>query len=291
LTQTDSGAWRVVLRTQTEEGARSRSFDAESCEAAAAGVAFILAITENPAVAATRGAEALAAPVAPLPPLPAPAPQAVAPEPEPPPPLPVADKVAPLATKTPAELEEAETDARGRAGARAVDGVVALGIGTDTGSLPRATLGPNASVGLAPGRWRFDLTGAYWTSQSATLPAGPAGAKFEAWSAEVRAAHGWPIGPVTVGPIAGLGVESIYASGFGGTAANFDVSTVVGTIGGGGFTSWRPGGAIALRLEVEGEVPFDRPAFHVSEPMPPNSLVFQLPVAMARASLGAEIVF
>jgi hypothetical protein len=94
-----------------------------------------------------------------------------------------------------------------------------------------------------------------------------------------------------VGPIAGFGVESIYASGFGGSAANFDVSTVIGTIGGGGFTSWRPGGAIALRLEVEGEVPFERPSFNVSEPMTPNSLVFQLPVAMARVSLGAEIVF
>ena len=183
LTQTDSGAWHVVLRTQTEEGARSRSFDAESCEAAAAGVAFILAITENPAVAANRGAEALAAPLAPLPPLPAPAPQAVAFEPE----LPAADTAAPLATKTSAELEEAKTDARRRASTRgAFDGVVAVGIGTDTGSLPRATLGPIASVGLAPGRWRFDLTGAYWTSQSATLPAGPAGAKFESWSVPSR---------------------------------------------------------------------------------------------------------
>ena len=71
LTQTDYGAWHVVLKTQTEEGSRGRSFDAESCEAAAAGVALILAITENPAVAASRRAEPPSAPLASLPPLPA----------------------------------------------------------------------------------------------------------------------------------------------------------------------------------------------------------------------------
>jgi hypothetical protein len=292
LTQTDNGAWRVVLRTQTDEGARSRSFDAESCESAAAGVALILAIAENPAVATTHGAMTPAAPLPSLPPLPAPSGQAATPEAEPPRQPPVADDAVPIAAKAPADREEAKTDGLRRASPRgAFNGVVAVGIGTDTGSLPRATLGPIASVGLAPGRWRFDLTGAYWTSQSATLPAGPAGAKFEAWSAEARAARGWPLGLVTVGPIAGLGVESIYASGFGGTAANFDVSAVIETIGGGGFASWRPGGAMALHLEVEGVVPFERASFHVSEPMIPNSLVFQLPVAMARASLGAEMVF
>src|SRR3977135_1222749 len=36
LVKTERGVWRVVLMTETDSGARNRSFDAESCEAAAA---------------------------------------------------------------------------------------------------------------------------------------------------------------------------------------------------------------------------------------------------------------
>jgi hypothetical protein len=292
LTQTDRGAWHVVLTTQTEEGARDRSFDAESCEAAAGGIAFILATTENPAVAASRSAELSSTPLAALPPLPALEPPAAASEREPPTSPPVRAEADAPAREALSVPEETRTDARGRVNARrGFEGIVAVGIATDSGTLPRTTLGPIASVGLAQGRWRFDLTSAYWTSKSATLPAGPAGARFDAWSAEARAALGWPLGPFKVGPVAGLGIESIYAAGFGGTAANFDVNALTGTLGGGGFLSWRPGGAMALRLEVEGEVPFERPSFHVNEPVPPNSLVFRLPAAVARASLGVDVVF
>ena len=290
LTQTATGAWHVVLTTHTEDGTRSRSFDAESCEAAAAGVAFILAITENPAVAPSRSAEAPPAPLASLPP-PAPGPPAAAPEPETPTRPPIVD-AAPPVRKAAAKPEEARTYAPDRTNARrAFDGVVAVGIGTDTGTLPRPTLGPIASVGLAPGRWRFDLTGAYWTSQSATQRAGAAGATFEAWSAEARATHGWLLGPLSSGPSPAWGSSRSTRRASVAPPPTSTSALSPGPSAGADSRSWRPGGAMALRIEVEGEVPFERPSFHVKEPVPPNSMVFQLRVAMARASLGADIVF
>jgi hypothetical protein len=48
LEQRDDGSWHIVLTMQSESRVRTRTFDAESCEAAAAGVAFILAVAEDP---------------------------------------------------------------------------------------------------------------------------------------------------------------------------------------------------------------------------------------------------
>jgi hypothetical protein len=290
LTQTDDGAWHVALETQTDEGTRKRSFDAESCEAAAAGVAFMLAIAENPAVIANPIGEAPLSPRETSPPPHDPSAASLEPPPSTTPRF--APNAAPSAGKALDEPDEAKVDEAGPGKARrAFSAVAALAMGFDTGTLPRATLGPTASIGLAPGRWRLDLTGAFWTSKSATLPARPTGASFEAWSAEARAAYGWRFGPFRVGPMVGLGVEATYATGFGGTVANLDTSALTATFGAGGFTRWCPGGAFALRLEVVGEVPFERPSFSVREPVPPNSLVFRLPVAMARASVGVDVVF
>jgi hypothetical protein len=170
--------------------------------------------------------------------------------------------------------------------------IVFAGAAGNTGTLPRPTLGAEVALGLQPGRWRFELSGAYWSPQSVTVTGGTAGAKFQAFSAEGRAAHSLPLGPFVVGPLAAVGIESIAASGFGGTVANFADSTVVGAFGAGGFASWRSPNGGGLRLEIEGRVPFSRPSFWVIEAAPtPNSLVFRMPPVDGQVVLGADASF
>ncbi|MGH7435714.1 MAG: hypothetical protein ACRENE_08565 [Polyangiaceae bacterium] len=170
--------------------------------------------------------------------------------------------------------------------------MVELGVAADAGTLPRPTLGPVATVGVGRGRWRAALLGAYWTSQSATLSSSPTGADFDAWSVEGRVEHGWSFGPFVVGPLVGAGLESIHGAGINGTVANNDRRAFDGVVVAGGFATWRPGGAIGLRLDLGGLARLSQPTFYVAEPPPlANSLVFQPPTAAARASFGADVVF
>ncbi|HEX4447211.1 MAG TPA: hypothetical protein VH044_10760 [Polyangiaceae bacterium] len=170
--------------------------------------------------------------------------------------------------------------------------IVLVAGATDLGTLPRATPGVAGAIGLQAGRWHFEGVGGYWTPQSATATTSAAGAQFRAFSLEGRAAYGWPFGPFVAGPFAGGGVESLAASGFGGTSANYTRGAAVGTILAGAFGSWRAQGGAGLRFEVEGEVPLSRLSFSVDEPPPrAESLVFRLPPVAGRALLGLEARF
>ncbi len=101
-----------------------------------------------------------------------------------------------------------------------------------------------------------------------------------------------PLGPFAAGPLAGVGLESVRAAGFDGTAGDFTRSRLVGTLGAGGSASWRSGhGGGAAHRGGKGEVPLAHPSFWVDEPAPPNSLLFRLPPAAVRALLGADASF
>jgi hypothetical protein len=274
LVKTEGGAWSVVLTTEADGGARHRSFDAESCEAAAAGVAFILALALKPVPSAetatdrSHTADGVAAADAQL-----------------------VEKRTDLPSTDPPE--EAPPLVLQRAPSRPSTTVFAFAAGAiDAGTLPRATLGATAAIGLQPGRWLFDVSAGYWSPQSATAQTNQAGARFQAFSAEARAAYGWPFGRLAAGVLAGIGIESISAEGFKGSARDFAPAALTSTFCAGGFASWRWGGPLGLRLQVEGEVPFSRPSFIVIEPAPlPNSSVFRPSTVAARALLGADAHF
>jgi len=277
---TDSGAWKVAMSIETASGTGRRSFDAESCAAAASAVAFILALAVNPAIG-TNGAQPAASDAAPPP------------GPYAPPP--------PVATLEPSRVDSPESREPSTRSSlprpdppeRSFPEVLVLVAGaTDLGTLPRATPGVAGAIGLQAGRWHFEGAGGYWTPQSATATTSAAGAQFRAFSVDGRAAYGWPFGPFAAGPFAGAGVESLAASGFGGTSANYARGAAVGTILAGAFGSWRAQGGAGLRLEVEGEVPLSRLSFSVDEPPPrAESLVFRLPPVAGRALLGVEARF
>jgi hypothetical protein len=274
LVKTERGAWSVVLMTETDSGARNRSFDAESCEAAAAGVAFILAVAlkrvPSAETATDQSHTADGAATADKQPV------------EEPTDLPSTD---PPEAPPPSVVQHAPS--------RPSTTVFAFAAGAiDAGTLPRATLGATAAVGLQPGRWLFDVSAGYWSPQSATAQTTPAGARFQAFSAEARAAYGWPFGRLAAGLLAGVGIELISAEGFKGSARDFAPTALTSTFCAGGFASWRWGGPLGLRLEVEGEVPFSRPSFIVIEAAPlPNSPVFRLSAIAARTLLGADAYF
>ncbi len=321
LARTDRGRWKVHLVTEAEGTSRSRSFDAESCEAAASGVAFILALAVDPAVAAparvspvTPGAAAPGAAPADTssPPTPgappaeavtaaAPAETPTAGEPGLSPTAPAAaprdepDRPAPPAPPSiapPVVLDRSPAPPPSPAGPSHPSMLVAAAAAADTGTLPRSTPGVVVAVGLQPWRWRIELAGGYWSPQSGTVATGGAGARFQAFSVEARAAYGWPLGPFAVGPVAAAGLEAINASGFGGASANHTGTWFVGTVGGGGSAAWRWGGNVGLRLEILGEVPLSRPSFVATQPAPlPSALVLRPAPVAGRALLGADILF
>jgi hypothetical protein len=274
LVKTERGPWSVVLTTETDGGARNRSFDAESCEAAAAGVAFILALALKSVPSAETAADRSHT-----------ADSAAAPDTQP------VEQRTVLPTTDPPE-EHPPVVLTG-APSRPSTTVFAFAAGAiDAGTLPRATWGVTAAIGLQRGAWLFDVSTGYFSPQSASAQTSPAGARFQAFSAEARAAYGWPLGRLAAGPLAGIGIESISAEGFNGSARDFAPTALTGTFGAGGFASWRLGGPLGLRFEVEGEVPFSRPSFIVMEPAPlPNSSVFRQSTVAARTVLGAEAYF
>jgi hypothetical protein len=153
-------------------------------------------------------------------------------------------------------------------------------------------VGFSVAAGLQSGGWRFDLAGSYWTAQSATAGGGAAGGQFRAFSAEGRVAYGWRAGRLSLGPLVGVGAESIGATGFGGTVANYAGTVPVGTVDTGGFAAWRILERAGLRLDVTGEWPLRRESFSVIEPPPqPNALVFRMAPLVGRALLGIDLRF
>lgn len=288
LTKAPTGAWRVALVTQTEGTPRSRSFEAESCDSAVAGVAFILALELGRASARVAPSARVEANVAPM----ATAPSEQPPD-EPPPPRTLADHSRPSGPIRDGPSVRWNISRQVTAAAtRPVPPVTILAaVASSVGSLPHATYGAAIAVGLQPGHWRFELAGAYYAAQP-TSGGSAVGARIQASSLEVRAAYGWPMGAFAAGPSANVAVDRLGASGFGGGARAEEGSTAVAMVGVGGFASWRVTGAWGLRLAADGELPSSRPSFLVIEPAPlPASAVYRLPALTGRALLGVDVVF
>jgi hypothetical protein len=268
MQRTESGTWRVALASDVDGTTRLRSFEAESCEAAVDAVTLILAVAIDPRLA-------LQPPAPSNPPSPPASPPSTPAQPDAPTRLPPRTPVAPGSPSgSPLPLSVAASFVLG------------------WGALPRTAAGAEVALALSTGRLRFEIAGTYWAPQKAYATGSSAGATFRLLSGDARVAVAWPLGAVVAAPFVGAGLESLDASGFGGTLSDSAPGVLFAQLAGGAILTWRPAEPVVVRLGAESDFPLSHPSFVVVEPAPaPATGVHRVPAVSARAMAGAGIVF
>jgi hypothetical protein len=147
------------------------------------------------------------------------------------------------------------------------------------------------AIAWLPGALRIEIEGAIWGSQRATTGDASEGADFQLREIGTRAGYAWVAGAFAVGPFAGVDLEHLDASGFGGAAA-FHQSADWGAIAAGALVTWAAAAHVALRLEAELSAPLARPSFVVLDSSSaPASPVHQVSTLGGRAAFGVEFRF
>jgi hypothetical protein len=160
------------------------------------------------------------------------------------------------------------------------------------GSLPSPALGVEALVAWTPGRFRLEVMGEAWAPQSATAPGYPRdGAHFQLLTLGTRAAYGWPLGDFAVGPLLGVRVDDLTASGFGGMATYRRTAAWVAPAAG-AFVAWSPTRRFAVRLTGQAAVPLSHPSFVVLDSATQaETPIYRVPVVAGHATLGVAVLF
>jgi hypothetical protein len=277
--QTADGNWHVELVTNIEGESHQRSFDAESCAAAENVLGLILAFAINPrAEPATSEAAGVSAASTTIDAAPA----------------------APSSTPTPRAPTAALPSERAKVSSMTASPTakshhllgVSAALASDLGTLPALTAGAELALGVYPGHFRFELSGADWIHRQGRASVSAAGATFSMVSAAARAGYTWPLGRLSLGPAVAAHFVQLRASGFKGSVASFDKTEVSGGFGVGGLLAWRVGEHVELHFSLEGLHWFNRPQFVVTEPnSAPAAPVYRPAALVAQAALAATVRF
>jgi len=276
--QSADGAWHVDLVTEAEGASHHRSFDAESCSAAETALALILAFAINPQ-AAPPAPEAQTPNGAPVEPETTPAPAPV-----------IAQSPSPSPVVTPAPIRSPSAQPTPASDTHLAAASAALAF--DLGTLPALAEGAQLALGLSPGRFRFELSGADWSDRTGTQSASAAGARFALYTAAVHAGYAWPMGRLTLGPLLGADLSVLKVAGHNGSLTNYQGSFRSGGASLGGVLAWALSDRVELHFLLEGIHWFDRPKFVVKEPEPAGPAPVYRPWVIAgQASFGASVRF
>jgi hypothetical protein len=270
VTPDPAGGLRAHLEAESPDGPRTKELQAASCEALADATAIILALMIDPT--------ALAAPVAPSPPLPAP-PAAPVPVPPPPPvPLPAP---APRSSPVTAPAAAVPTSA-----VRPRFHLVAWAL-ADTGTLPGVTFAAGGTAALSLGAVRLELGAGAFPGRSAVLAqrttaggdvslvAGTAGLCYSVLAS----------GRFELSPCLALEVGRLHATGFG-VSNPGEGSALWSALEPGARLAWSPLARLAVVLRAGASVPFTRPRFVLA------GLAVHRPGPVAgRAGGGVEVTF
>jgi hypothetical protein len=246
--QKQANGWLVRLRTRRGATTGEREIEATTCSGVADATALVLALALVPGSLA-------------------PAEEASAPPPPPPP-----------------EKDVARPRPSGDS-----SHAVALGasVAGDASTMPAAAVGGSLSLAWTPGRFRLEADGRRWGSQSRTITASDAGARFSMTSIGARGC--WAALRTTsfdLSPCAGADVHLVSAPGYG-ADANYTATARWATVAGGALARVPLASWLALRARVEAFVPLSRPTFVVEGEGP----VHRPPTLGAAASFGAEVLF
>jgi hypothetical protein len=256
-----NGAYQTTLQMRIEDASEeTRSFEAESCAAAADAATLILAIAVNPLVSLSEPPRVERPTPPPPPPPPVPPPPAKRPE-------------APVPTPPPPPR-------------------LALGaaFAADAGTLSAITLGAEVRAAWTPARFRFELHGSAWAPGDVlSLTHRGVGAHFDMFGFGARAGYEFPVGPLRIGPVLGAMVTYLEAEGFGGTATLRQRGAFFAPFAGAALV-WPLGRRFSLRVLAGVSVPTQRPSFSVrnADTGAQTSLLEVAPAA-GHASLGVDL--
>lgn len=128
------------------------------------------------------------------------------------------------------------------------------------GVLPKPTFGVGAALALEAPALRFELRGTFHVPQSTTFADSTLGARFSALSIAARGCWVSLIGAFDVGPCAGVDVQHVSASGFGGEVGQSGHANSWGPVLG-AFGRLRFGKSFGLVVVAEGAIPLYRRRF------------------------------
>ncbi len=293
------GAYVVEVRTTSADGPRSRSLRGKTCAAVADATALVIALAIDPNAIPPPRPEPVAAPA--LSPSssgsPAPGPSApteVTPAPRAPPPTPEASadaapppKPAPKPTPKPAAPAPPPKPIATRV---APSYRLQAWGGGETGALPAATPMFGAEAGVVLVNFRLMLGGEGLLSQKHLLPASQVGGNVGLGAGYLDVGYTFTPGAFELGPLAGLEIGSLQASGSG-TPSDATKSQLWEAVRVGGFASWFPVRRFGLVTRLEAAFPVaPRRKFIINGPTKEtNETVAQPGVASGRAMLGVEL--
>ena len=278
--------WHVTLTTK-RAGVTSdaRRLEARSCAALADATAVILAMAMIPPGASNEAAASAPASAAASASAPASADAAASASAEAAAPAPEA---APAPAPAPAPAAPADPDSVSPSLPSAPH-ALALGGGftSDASTLPSAAVGGAASFAWTPGRARVEAAASFFASQSKTTGLSAAGADLSLFVVGARACYAIVRATaIELSPCGGVDLSFVGASGFG-AAANYDASARWAAATAGLLVRVPVTSYLAVRAQVDGNVPFSRPTFVVD-----GEGDVHRPSAMgARGGIGLELDF
>jgi hypothetical protein len=146
-------------------------------------------------------------------------------------------------------------------------------------------------VGIAAAR--IELGGSVLSSQT-VLDVTGAGARFSSVQAQLRFGYGVRLGAVWLGPMAGVGLSALTASGIKGSSsvAARDSTELVPELSAGVLTIWTPVRRLGLNLGGELLAPLVRPRFLLIQPVPEApTILHRSPPLGGRITLGLALHF
>jgi hypothetical protein len=267
----DGAAWRADVELTRGESS-SRHVEGRSCREVSDALVLIIALTIHSDI----HSDAAGPPPAPV----SPAPPGTAAPPPPPPPI----------SSPPPTVEGPHTEERPEG--RRTTWAVGAAIVVDQGSLPSLGVGGGLGLSLWISRVELGVKATLLGTGSAYLSGSQKeGAQFLLFGAGAGACvmvldmPRW-----SVGPCARVGPEWIFANGFGSMTPS-SATARVGTATFGLDATGRLTSRFGLRVSFDAVVPFTRPDFFIEEAGGTAGVVFHLPPAAARASIGAEAHF
>jgi len=248
----DEGAWRLRIRTGTEDDVRERTLAGDSCAELADAAALIVALAIDPAASSPRKDADTST-------------------------------VAPAAAAPSASRADHTTAPPTASGPRLRAFASALGA-LDAAALPSAAPGFGGSIGALVGRVRAEAYGILLPSQRSTISGGDVGGDVSLVAGGVRFGYAALDAPVEIVPEIGFEAGQLSASSFGvltaGSGTALWVAPELGVLG--GYALARN---LDLVLTTHALVPVSRERFIVVG----LGEVHRPPAVTVRAALGLEV--
>jgi hypothetical protein len=160
------------------------------------------------------------------------------------------------------------------------------GYAIDLAAMPKVASGPELTIAWRALPLCVEAFGHLWLAQTSTLAGTAIGGDFSAYDLGIRGGLGLALGGVELGPRLGVELYHMSAEAFGATNSSRGSDTWT-SLSAGGLLAWVFARPVALRLEIDANVPLSRPEFVIV-----GAGIVHKPAALsARAAVGLGVRF